>query len=272
MKIAAGQVAVITGGASGIGFGLAGRLANAGVKLVLADVEAAALDNAVARLAAIGADAVGVVTDVSRPEDLERLRDRTIDAFGRVDILVNNAGVVSAYGPLWEASLDDWRWVTGVNLWGVIHGIRAFVPLLVAQGSGHVVNTASMAGLIVIPNNGVYNATKHAVVSITETLRGEFDDQGLAIGATVVCPGLVATRIDEAARNRPGGVAPARTGEKPKPSGGGASPVLAVEDVAEQIILAIERNQLYLATNPGSVAHIERRIERVLAETKAPLI
>ncbi|MBV9841281.1 MAG: SDR family NAD(P)-dependent oxidoreductase [Sphingomonadaceae bacterium] len=274
MKIEAGQVAVITGGASGIGLGLAERLARAGVRLVLADIEEGALNAAVSRLSGTGAEAIGVVTDVSRSEDFERLRDRALAAFGRVDIVVNNAGVVSAYGPLWEATLDDWRWVTNVNLWGVINGIRAFVPLLVAQGSGHVVNTASMAGLAVIPYNGVYNATKHAVVSITETLRGELDDCGTGVGATVVCPGIVPTKIHEAARNRPGGATEheaTNAKQMPKPASNAPSAALSVENVAEQIVAAIERNHLYLATNPGSFTVVEHRIARILEETAAPL-
>jgi NADP-dependent 3-hydroxy acid dehydrogenase YdfG len=140
-----------------------------------------------------------------------------------------------------ERALDDWRWVLDVNLWGVINGIHTFVPLLVAQGAGHVVNTASMAGLTVIPYNGVYNASKHAVVSVTETLRAELDDQNAGVGATVVCPGLVATRINQASRNRP--VGDARTAasatHRPRPSGGaGRAQVLAPSHVADQSRLA----------------------------------
>jgi len=271
MHIEPGQVAVITGGASGIGLALAERLGRSGVRLVLADVEAGALAAAVAGLAEAGLQAVGEVTDVSRLEDVERLRDRALAAFGRVDIVCNNAGVVSPYGPLWTASIEDWNWVLGVNLWGVIHGVRTFAPLLLAQGSGHVVNTASMAGLTVIPNNGVYNASKHAVVSITETLRAEFDAAGGGVGATVVCPGLVPTRIGEADRNRPGGPSAAPAGAKPKPAAGGAAAVVEASAVAGQIAAAIERNQLYLATNPGSAAHVAHRLGRVLTETARPL-
>jgi short-subunit dehydrogenase len=154
----------------------------------------------------------------------------------------------------------------------VIHGVRAFAPLLVAQGSGHVVNVASMAGLAVIPFNGVYNATKHAVVSITETLRAEFDHLQAGVGATVVCPGVVETRIRDSARNRPGPAPTRQSSSLRPPQVGGAQPAgLSSAAVAEQVLAAVEANQLYLATNPGSGASVVRRVERLRRETEAPL-
>ena len=276
MQICAGQVAVITGGASGIGLALAECLGALGVKIMLADIEENALQHAVAALVTAGIDAVGQATDVSRADAVEQLRDRTLAQFGRADIVCNNAGVVSPYGNIWEAPVEDWDWVFGVNLWGVIHGIRSFVPILRAQGSGHVVNTASLAGIGIVPFNGVYNASKHAVVSITETLRAELDTEQGAVGATVVCPGLVATRIGQSDRNRPVRAqthrAPHEQQVKPMPASAAANAPLAPENVAQQIVRAIETNQLYLATNPGSAAFVAARQARLSAETLSPLL
>jgi NAD(P)-dependent dehydrogenase (short-subunit alcohol dehydrogenase family) len=199
-----GKVAVVTGAASGIGRALADRWADSGMKVVLADVEEGPLDAARDELSASGADVLAVRTDVADGDQVDALAAATLEHFGAVHLVCNNAGVGGG-GLSWEATTDDWDWVLGVNLWGVIHGIRAFVPHLVAQDEGHVVNTASIAGFAYAPMMGPYNASKAAVVAISETLKAELTLQGSKVGVSVLCPGWVNTRIHESDRNRPGG-------------------------------------------------------------------
>jgi len=183
-----GRVAVVTGGASGIGLGMARAFAGQGMKLVLADIESGPLAEAAAGLAADGADVLGVECDVSKAESVAELRDRALAQYGAVHVVCNNAGVAgSAAGATWEAPLDEWDWVMGVNLMGVIHGIRTFVPVMVEQAApGHVVNTASMAGLM--PGMGIYGVTKHAVVALSESMHAELNGRDLPIGVSVLCP------------------------------------------------------------------------------------
>src|SRR5258706_11754428 len=197
------KVAVVTGGASGIGYAMAERFAAEGMKVVLADVEPTALEAACGRLAAAGADVLGVPTDVACGAAVEVLARRTIERFGKVHVLCNNAGV-SVGGPLWEHTEDDWTWVLGVNLWGVVHGVRAFVPIMIRQNEpAHVVNTASLAGLTSNPFLGIYNVTKHGVVTISETLAQELAFVGAPVKVSVLCPGFVQTKIADSHRNRP---------------------------------------------------------------------
>jgi NAD(P)-dependent dehydrogenase (short-subunit alcohol dehydrogenase family) len=198
-----GKVAVVTGGASGIGYAIAAAFAERGVRLALADIESDALDKAVSSLADQGAKEVtGVVTDVSDLESVKALRESVEAQLGPVDLLFNNAGVGGG-GLSWQMEHSTWQWVLGVNLWGVIHGIEVFVPGMVERGSGHIVNTASLAGLIVAPGMGPYTASKHAVVGISETLLRDFQTVGSPVGVSVLCPGMVRTKIAESARNRP---------------------------------------------------------------------
>ncbi|MDO7833424.1 SDR family NAD(P)-dependent oxidoreductase [Sphingobium sp. HBC34] len=257
MKISTGQVAVVTGAASGIGRGLATRFAELGLRLVLADLDEDRLADAAADCARDGVDVVAQRTNVADAGEVERLRDVALARFGQVDILCNNAGIVSPFRPMWDNPLVDWQRVIDVNLWGVIHGIRSFVPAMVAAGRGHVVNTASMAGLIVVPSNGIYNATKHAVVSLSETLEADLKAAGHDVGVTVLCPGLV----DTAMNGDPSMAVPVPSGAL----------FLKPADVARQLVSAIERNQLYLATNPGSDMLIRARQERVSQEAGQPL-
>ena len=199
-----GRVAVITGGASGIGRALAERFATAGARLVLADVEEPALAAAGADLRAAGAEVAEVVTDVADPGAVDALADAAYQRFGAVHVVCNNAGVVST-GPSWEQSIEDWQWVLGVDLWGVIHGVRSFVPRMLDGGEpGHIVNTASIAGLLPFPNIAPYDVAKAGVVALSEALHGELRAAGAAIGVSVLCPGVVPTRISESSRNRPG--------------------------------------------------------------------
>jgi len=201
MKLEKGDVAVVTGAASGIGFGLAERFASMGLQVVAADVEQGALDAAADELGKHGGEVLGVRTDVSKEDEVQALAARTLERFGGVHVVCNNAGVAAKSDP-WEGPLSGWQWVIDVNLWGVIHGVRAFLPHLLAGGRGHIVNTASMAGLV--PGfNPMYDATKHAVVALTEDLYHSARDLGWPIGVSVLCPGWVRTNIVDAERNRP---------------------------------------------------------------------
>jgi len=199
-----GRVAVVTGGASGIGFGLASAFAAEGMKVVVGDIEEPALDEAVAKLEVSGAEVLGVRTDVSDDSSVAALAAAAVERFGAIHVACNNAGVGGG-GLSWEAPLDTWQWVLGVNMWGVIHGIRAFVPVLMQQDEAHIVNTASIAGLAAGPFMGPYNASKHAVVALSETLYHEMAMTAPQVKVSVLCPGWVKTRIADSARNRPGG-------------------------------------------------------------------
>ena len=204
MKEFKNKVAVITGAASGIGLGIARRAAKEGMKLVVADIEKDALIKTEEELKSSGVDVISVLTDVSKSEAIEKLAQKTIDTFGEVHLLCNNAGV-AAPGLLWECTLDDWSWVLGVNLWGVIHGVRTFVPIMIQQENEcHIVNTSSMAGLMPgSGGNGIYSVTKQGVVALSESLRDAFMQGGAKIGVSVLCPGIVNTKITDSERNRP---------------------------------------------------------------------
>ena len=198
-----GKVAVITGGASGIGLAMAHAFGGEGMKLVLADVEQATLDRAVLALRARGYDAVGVRTDVSRYDEVEALAQASLDAFGKVHVVANNAGV-SQTGPFWELTLDDWRWVWDVNVWGVVHGVKAFARRLMDHGEGgHFINTASEAGFLGIGHHAPYCASKWAVISMSLSLYSELAAACSGVGVSVVCPGFVDTQIHRSWRNRP---------------------------------------------------------------------
>ncbi len=215
MELSNGSVAVVTGAASGIGAALARAFAAAGCSVVLADVDAVALD---AVAATMEEEVLTVVTDVSVAADLEHLAETAFNRFGAVHVLCNNAGV-STFNPVVAQSLDDWRWVLGVNLWGVIHGVQAFLPRMTAKGQpAHIVNTSSLAGLASgLPSLGPYNVSKVGVVALSETLRMELAMAGSPVGVSVLCPGSTPTRILESERNRPGGArqGTARAGRRP---------------------------------------------------------
>lgn len=198
-----GKTAVVTGAASGIGRALVDRCLAEGMNVVLADIEQQALDTTLAELSPESARLLALRIDVSQPDDVERLANATIETFGSVHMLFNNAGV-GAGTTIWESTPADWTWVMGVNLWGVIHGIRAFVPVMLAQGEGgYVVNTASIAGLVRGHHSASYAVTKHAVVSLTEQLAVELERLGSNIRTAVLCPSWVSTKINESGRNRP---------------------------------------------------------------------
>ena len=203
MKDFKDKVAVITGAASGIGHGLAEHCAKEGMKVVLADVEEAALTKAETDIKAMGVTTLAVKTDVSKADDVKALADKTLAAFGAVHLLFNNAGV-SAGSTAWESTLADWKWVLGVNLWGVIHGVHFFVPIMLEQNAEcHIVNTASVAGLSNNAGKDTYLVSKHGVVALSEALYRELEQVGHNIGVSVICPGIINTNIIESSRNRP---------------------------------------------------------------------
>ncbi|MGH9024843.1 MAG: SDR family NAD(P)-dependent oxidoreductase [Acidimicrobiia bacterium] len=203
------KTAVITGGASGIGFALAERFAAEGMRLVLADIEEVALEGAAKRIADADAEVLAVPTDVADADAVDALATATFERFGTAHVVCNNAGVVSG-GPAWEIPLAEWEWILGVNLEGVVHGIRSFVPRLIEQGEGHVVNTASIAGIGPLPFVAPYNATKHAVVGISASMYHELALIGSPVGVTVLCPGFVPTKLLDAGRNWPERLGPRR--------------------------------------------------------------
>jgi NAD(P)-dependent dehydrogenase (short-subunit alcohol dehydrogenase family) len=265
----AGKVAVVTGAASGIGLALSRALCAEGMKVVLADIEDAALDAAVAGFPD-GAEVLAVHCDVSDPAAVDALRDAAVERFGTVHVVANNAGV-STGGPVWSHTPEDWEWVLGVNLYGVVNGVRSFAPLLIEQGEGHIVNTASMAGLSSPPFMAVYNVSKHAVVTLSETLFGDLALAGAeGVGVSVLCPGWVQTRIHEAARNRPD--APE---EDPEGATAGFAEVAAAliasglepDDVAQMVVDAIRTRRFYILTHPEWKPMISGRVEHILSES-----
>jgi NAD(P)-dependent dehydrogenase (short-subunit alcohol dehydrogenase family) len=266
-----GKVAVITGGASGIGRAVADRAAAEGMKIVLADVEEGPLKEAVDELTNNGAEALGVVTDVADAASVQALRARTLDRFGAVHLVHNNAGI-GVGGPIWEVTEEDWRWILGVNLWGVIHGVRTFAPLLIEQGEGHIVNTASIAGLIAAPFLGPYNATKQAVVAISETLYKDLGAVGAPVGVSVLCPGFVRTRIAESERNRPDW-APDRDVEGAAALRGVVQNMvdsgIAATVVADRVIDAVLTDTFYILTHPELEGAITARFEDIV-QGRAP--
>lgn len=260
-----GKVAIITGGASGIGLATARKLAAEGSRLVLADIEQEALDDAVSGLQAAGAEAIGVKCDVGHLPEVQELADRTYEAFGAAHIVFNNAGVAIG-GPIQSMTHEDWEWLVRVNLWGVIHGVEVFVPRMIEQGEGgHIVNTASFAGLVPNDGLGAYCVTKYGVVALSECLFRDLRNEG--IGVSVLCPMQVDTNINNSGRNRPtefGGPTPvplvATAAESGRNLAGGA---IDAETVADRVVDAIKRNELYILTHPESRPFIRRRFERI---------
>ena len=266
------KVAVITGAASGIGRGLAERFAAESMKVVLADVEETALAELEADLKSKGADVLTVKTDVSNAAEVENLAVQTLDTFGAVHILCNNAGVVCSR-PIWEHTVADWEWVLGVNLWGVIHGIRTFVPRMLAQGDAcHIVNTASILGLIGGGGTGIYKVSKHGVVVLSEALADELAQKGANIQVHVLCPGWVRTGILDSDRNRPDTLQnrETQTPSRLQTIGGSGNARAEMEagmspaEVAEHVYNAIQNGTFYIHTHPEHKAAIRERMDRIL--------
>jgi NAD(P)-dependent dehydrogenase (short-subunit alcohol dehydrogenase family) len=264
MKNFQGRVAVVTGAASGIGLATATRFAEEGMKVMLADIQQDALDTALSNLRSAGHEVHGVLTDVSQPQQLQNLADEAITTYGKINIVHNNAGVVRA-GALDELSLDDWQWVLGVDLWSVIHGVRIFLPLVKQAGEGHFINTASSAGLQATPNIGPYNVAKFGVVGLTETLRLELDEAESPIGASVLCPGAVQTRICESDRNRElTGIAAGTDSDTEltfkEMAGAIVSEGLPPAQVADKIMAAIRNNDFWILPHPQWIEVMEQRV------------
>jgi short-subunit dehydrogenase len=250
MREFTGKTAVVTGAASGIGMELARLFAEQGMNLVLADIEEKALENSLASLQTLGGEAIAVVTDVSKAEAVDSLAEAAIERFGQVDIVCNNAGVFTG-GSIWETSVDDYQWLINVNQWGVINGIRSFVPRMIAQATpGHIVNVASMAGLTSVPFVAAYNMTKHAVVSLSECLYHELALSAPQIQVSCLCPEAVTTNIDRANRNRPTAFETREPSEVQRmiqkshtdSTRAGISP----SELAERTLAAIKEGQFYI--------------------------
>jgi NAD(P)-dependent dehydrogenase (short-subunit alcohol dehydrogenase family) len=270
MKEFKDKVAVITGAASGIGRALADRAAREGMKVVLADIEEGALAQAAEEMRAAGADTLPVRTDVSRAEDVEALAQRTLEAYGAVHLLCNNAGVSAVPTPLWENTLRDWEWVLGVNLWGVIHGVHTFVPIMLAQDvDAHVINKASVAGLgrggYIVP----YGVSKHAVVALSEALHAQLAKRQARVKVSVLCPGMVRTQIGYGGRNRPQAFRNpgAETDRMPEDTLEAIASGIPPSQVADQVYDAIREERFYILTDPAwAKSAVRERMEGILAE------
>ena len=277
MKDLSGKVAVVTGAASGMGLAFAHRFAEEGMSVVLADIESEPLAMAEAALKEKGARALAVRTNVIARADVERLADAAFSTFGNVHVLCNNAGVGGGTmsTPLWELPDREWDWVLGVNFTGVLHGIRAFVPRMVANGEeGHVVNTASVAGLITGGAGVPYVVSKHAVVALTEMLYKEFKSKGLNLSASVLCPGVINTSILDSERNRPAEFGPAADRSKLTPEEAGIMEMIRTffkngiqpEEVAAHVVNAIREDTFYILPAQDDVlAAVDARMSDLLA-------
>jgi NAD(P)-dependent dehydrogenase (short-subunit alcohol dehydrogenase family) len=267
--VAPGRVAVVTGAASGIGFGLSERFVAEGMRVVMADVEEPALTQACAALAGRGGAVLPVPCDVSSPEQVAALRQAAVGEFGAVHVLCNNAGVGGPHGLLWQIPAGDWEWVLRVNLGGVINGIRAFVPLLAEQDAAHVVNTASVFGVFA-GALGPYGISKHAIVALSETLYFQLQSVAPHVGVSVLCPGAVRTRFGSSARNRPAwaGPVPAPT-ESERASADRLDQLTATgadpSDVAAAVVAGIRGSRFYILTSSNRNAAIERRGAEIIA-------
>jgi len=275
-----GKTAVLTGGASGFGLECARIGASLGMNLVLVDVQKDALKTAHDEMQALGVQVMAKRVDVSNADDMQALAQDVKERFGAPHFVFNNAGV-GAGGLVWENTLQDWEWLLGVNLWGVVHGVRLFTPMMLEAAKhdpdwqGHIVNTASMAGLLTPPNMGIYNVTKHAVVSLTETL---FQDLNLVtdqLSASVLCPYFVPTGINQSERNRPGHLAAAQPtqsqliGQAMSDKAVGSGKVSAAQ-VAQMVFDGIRLNQFYIYSHPKALGNAKTRFDAIVAGTNPP--
>ena len=276
----AGKTAVLTGAGSGFGLECARIGAQRGMKLVLVDVQADALATAEKEMQAAGAEVLALQVDVADAAQMAHLARRVQERFGAPHLVFNNAGVAGG-GLVWENSVQDWQWLLGVNLWGVIHGVRLFTPMMLeAAGkdpaySGHIVNTASMAGLLTPPNMGIYNVSKHAVVSLSETLYQDLKLVTDQVSASVLCPYFVPTGISQSHRNKPAELA----GEKPTQSQligqamsdkAVSSGKITAAQVAEMVIHAMRHDQFYIYSHPKALGNAQSRFDAIVAGTNPP--
>ena len=275
-----GKTAVLTGAGSGFGLECARIGARLGMNLVLVDVQQDALDTAAAELQALGVQVMAHKVDVGNATAMEVLASQVKARFGAPHLVFNNAGV-AAGGLLWENTVADWNWVMGVNLWGVIHGVRLFTPMMLeaAQADpsyqGHIVNTASMAGLLTPPNMGVYNVTKHAVVSLSETLYQDLALVTEQVGASVLCPYFVPTGISQSHRNRPADMAAAKPtksqliGQAMSDKAVGSGKISAAE-VAQKVFDAVQAGQFYIYSHPQALGNVQQRMEAIVMGHNPP--
>ena len=277
MKDLKGKVAVITGGASGIGLAMAHAFGGRGMRLVIADIQQDALDRAVGELSAAGHEVAGVRADVTDFASVEALREAALAAFGKVHVLVNNAGV-SITGPIWRLTLDDWRWVHDVNVWGVIHGVKAFVPLLIEQGEpAHVINTASLASFNGGGEHSPYCSSKAAVLSISQSLHSELAAWNTQVGVSVVCPGMVDTQIHKSNRNRPAGDQPWSDREWNDPAHVKGSEVFQGRgvqpgDIAQATLEALIEDRFYVFNGDNWRDYVRGQTEVALAGENPPVV
>lgn len=275
-----GKTAVITGGGSGFGLEVARIAARGGMNLVLVDVQQDALDAARLELEAAGAQVLAQRVDVSSADAMEALANDVQQRLGAPHFVFNNAGVGSG-GLVWENTLADWNWVLGVNLWGVIHGVRLFTPMMLAAAEadpayrGHIVNTASMAGLLTPPNMGVYNVSKHAVVALTETLYQDLRLVSDQVSASVLCPYFVPTGIAHSERNRPQGVADEKltrsqmVGRATLGKAVSSGKVTSAE-VAQRVFDAMAEDRFYIYSHPGALGNVQTRMEAIVGQHNPP--
>lgn len=267
------KVAVVTGGGSGIGEAMVHRFAREGMKLMIADIDLEAAGKVAVAVQAAGGEALAARTDVSRQEDLNALADLVWSHFGSADLVCANAGVVPAgrYRPVWDYPLEDWKWALDVNLMGVVHSIRAFIPRMIQQATqGHFVTTASVAGLVSGSGSPVYSMSKHGAVRVTEALYASLKERGLPIGVTLLCPGLVNTRIYQSERNRPDALMPSagvadETPELQSIADELYRSALSPEAVADQLFDAIQQGKFYAITSSNFDAAIRDRAGAILS-------
>jgi NAD(P)-dependent dehydrogenase (short-subunit alcohol dehydrogenase family) len=268
MKELKGKVAAVTGAASGLGRSMALAFAAEGMDLALADVDEVNLSSVQEEVLAKGVRTITLKVDVSNAQQVEIFRDQTLTRLGGVHVVCNNAGV-SPLGAVWENSAADWQWILGVNLWGVVHGVRAFAPHLIAQDEGHIVNTASVSGLISPPGSGAYNVTKHAVVALSESLHHDLRERNSKVGVSVLCPAYVPTGIVDSERNRPKELGASTKSEqtlareamlrKAVKSG-----KVSADKVAQAVVAAIKEERFYILTHPKIKGAIQARMEDIL--------
>ena len=264
MKELQGKVAAVTGAASGLGRAMALAFADEGMDLALGDVSDLSVVEGEAKSKGVQVSSMRV--DVSKEADVQKF----YDSLKSVHVVCNNAGV-AVPGAAWENSVDDWRWILGVNLWGVIHGLRAFAPRLIAQDEGHIVNTASVAGLISPPASAAYNVTKHAVVTLSESLYHDLRERDSRVGVSVLCPAYVPTGIADSERHRPAGSRPGQFSEKTREKQANmrkavASGRLSADDVARVVVAAVRAQRFYILTHPKIKGAIRARMEDILEE------
>jgi len=270
MKELKGKVAAVTGAASGLGRSMALAFAAEGMDVALADVDEKNLYSVENEIQSLGVRAITLKVDVSQAAQVEGFRDQALTRLGGLHVVCNNAGV-SPLGPVWENSVADWQWILGVNLWGVIHGVRAFAPHLIAQDEGHIVNTASVAGLIAPPGSGAYNVTKHAVVALSESLQHDLRERNSRVGVSVLCPAYVPTRITESERSRPKDLAaskksPETLAREAMLKKAVTSGKVSADQVAQAVVAAIKDERFYILTHPRIKGAIQARMEDILQD------